>query len=163
MPTRCQNGAKKLTFRSLKCHFWVPYRREWPLVKTSAGAMFSSHYEGPGPSLFAPKIDSGTHCAPGVLFFTLLSPLLVPKCPQRRPKGAPREPKGAKRSPKASRGTPKNHQKSTWDPTWAPKGAREAPGVPPGGKMTPKSTKKHYFCTAPGREQIRESDALPIA
>jgi hypothetical protein len=57
-------------------------------------------------------------------------------------KGARGSPKGPKRSPKASPGTPKIHQKSTWDPTWVLKGAREAPGVPPGRKMTPKSTKK---------------------
>ena len=93
VPKRCQKGAQKLTFRSPARHFWVPPRREWPLVKTSAGAMFSSHYEGPGPSLFAPKIDSGTQCAPEGLFFTLLCPLLVPKCLQRRPKGAQRAPK----------------------------------------------------------------------
>ena len=73
--------------------------------------MFSSHYEGPGPSIFAPKIDPGTQCAPGVLFFTLLSPLLAPKCAQRCPKGAQREPKGPKRSSKASPGTAKNHKK----------------------------------------------------
>ena len=72
---RCPKGAQKLTFRSPKHHFWVPNWREWPLVKTLAGAMFSSHYEGPGPSLFAPKIDSGTQCAPETLFFTLLCPL----------------------------------------------------------------------------------------
>ena len=75
VPKRCKKGAQKLTFRSPKRHFWVPPRREWPLVKTSAGAMFSSHYEGPGPSLFAPKIDSGTQCAPEGLFFTLLCPI----------------------------------------------------------------------------------------
>ena len=72
---RCQKGGQKGTFRSLKRHFWVPKRREWSLVKTSAGAMFSSHSEGPGPSLFAPEIDSGTHCAPEALFFTLLCPI----------------------------------------------------------------------------------------
>ncbi len=94
--------------------------------------MFSSHYEGLGSSFFAPKIDSGTHCAPGVLFFTLLCTLLVPKCPQRRPKGAPREPKGAKRSPKASRGTPKNHPKINLGPhlgtQGSPGGSRGTPG-----------------------------------
>jgi hypothetical protein len=62
-----------------------------------------------------------------------------------RPSGAqgrPRETKRAKRIPKASPGTHKIHQKSTWDPTLVFKGAREAPGVPPGRKMIPKSTKK---------------------
>ena len=75
VPKRCQKGAQKLTFRSPKGHFWVPSRREWSLAKTLAGAMFSSHYEGPGPSLFAPKIASGTHCAPETLLFPLLCPL----------------------------------------------------------------------------------------
>ena len=94
--------------------------------------MFSSHYEGPGPSIFAPKIDSGTHCAPGVLFFTLLSTLLVPKCVQSRPKGGPREPKGPKRSSKASPGMPKNLQKIDLGPhlgaQGSPGGSRGTPG-----------------------------------
>ena len=153
MPTRCQNGAKKLTFRSLKCHFGVPHRREWPLVKTSAGAMFSSHYEGPGPSLFAPKIDSGTHSAPGVLFFTLLSPLLVPKWNPKAPQGSPKEPT---RDPKPPQGHLKSIKKSTKDPTWAPRGAREAPRGTPGKENEPKSTKKHDFFTAPRHDKIAQ-------
>ena len=60
----------------------------------------------------------------------------------RGPKAAQGRPKKPKRTPKASPGTRKIHQKSTWDPTLVFKGAREAPGVPPGRKMTPKSTKK---------------------
>jgi hypothetical protein len=56
--------------------------------------------------------------------------------------GRPRETKTPKRTPKASPGTRKIHQKSTWDPTLVFKGAREAPGVPPGRQMTAKSTKK---------------------
>jgi len=160
---KVQKGAQKLTFRSPERHLWVPNWREWLLVKNQAGAMFSSHYEGPGPSLFAPKSDSGTHCAPECSFSHFCvhfgSPN-VPKGAPREPQGSPKEPKGA---PKPPEGRLKTIQKSTWDPTWAPKGAREAPGVPPGGKMTPKSTKKRYFRTAPGREKNRESDALPIA
>ena len=101
--------------------------------------MFSSHYEGLGPSLFAPKIASGAHRAPGTLFFTLLAPLLAPKWDPRAPQGSPKEPKGA---PKPPQGHLKSITNSTWHPTWAPKGGQEAPGVPPGGKMTPKSTKK---------------------
>ena len=93
--------------------------------------MFSSHYEGPGPSLFAPKIDSGTQCAPGVLVFTLWSPLLAPKCAQRCPKGAQREPKGPKRSSKASPGTPKNYQKLDLGPHLG------TPGSPGGSRGTP--------------------------
>ena len=99
VPKRCPKGAQKLTFRNPKRHFWVPNWREWPLVKTSAGAMFSSHYEGPGPSLFAPKIDSRTHCAPGALFFTLLAPLWAPKWSPRSPPGSPKDPKGAPKPP----------------------------------------------------------------
>ena len=62
---------------------------------------------------------------------------------QVEPKGAQGSPKGSKRNPKASPGTPKIHQKSLGDPTLVFKGAREAPGVPPGRKMTPKSTKNN--------------------
>ena len=101
--------------------------------------MFSSHYEGLGPSLFNPKLASGTHSAPGMLFFTLLAPILAPKWDPRAPQGSPKEPKGA---PKPPQGHLKSITNSTWHPTWAPKGGQEAPGVPPGGKMTPKSTKK---------------------
>jgi hypothetical protein len=101
--------------------------------------MFSSHYEGLGPSLFTPKLASGTHCAPGMLFFTLLAPLLAPKWDPRAPQGSPKEPKGAQKPPQ---GHLKSITNSTWHPTWAPKGGQEAPGVPPGGKMPPTSTKK---------------------
>ena len=93
--------------------------------------MFSSHYERPGPCLFAPKIDSGTHSALGVLFFTLLSPLLAPKWAPKAPQASPKVPKGAS---KPTQGHLKSIKKSTKDPTWAPRGAREAPGVPRGGK-----------------------------
>ena len=59
------------------------------------------------------------------------------------PKAAQGTIKSPKRSPKASQGTPKIHQKSTWDPTLVFKGARQAPGVSPGRKMTLKSMKSH--------------------
>ena len=52
------------------------------------------------------------------------------------PKDAPREPKGAKRSPKASPGIPKKHKKIDLGPYLGARGAREAPGVPPGGNLT---------------------------
>ena len=106
VPKECQKGAQKLAFRSPKRHFWEPNRREWPLAKTQAEAMFSSHYEGPGPSLFAPKIASGTRCALETLFFRLLCPLWAPKWGPRSSQGSPKGPKGA---PKAPPGTPKNH------------------------------------------------------
>ena len=93
--------------------------------------MFSSHYEGLGPSLFTPELASGTHCAPGMLFFTLWAPLLAPKWDPRAPQGSPKEPKGA---PKPPQGHLKSIKNLTWDPTWAPKGGQEAPGVPPGGR-----------------------------
>ncbi len=105
VPKRCQQGAQKLTFRSLKRHCWEPNRREWPLVKTSAGAMFSSHYEGPGPSLFAPKIDSGTHCAPGVFFFHTFVSTFGPQMPPKAPQGSP---KGAQRGQKEPQSVPRD-------------------------------------------------------
>ena len=61
--------------------------------------MFSSHYEGPGPSLFAPKLASGTHCAPGTLFFTLLALVLASKCDPRPPKGDQKRLKGLPKLP----------------------------------------------------------------
>ena len=67
--------------------------------KTSAGAMFSSHYEGLGHSLFTPKLASGTHCAPGTLFFILLAPLLVSKELQGRPRDIKQTPKGLPKLP----------------------------------------------------------------
>ena len=86
-----KSGAKSVT---LTC------KREWPLAETSAGAMSSSHYEGPGPSLFAPKLALGTHCAPGKLFFTLLAALLVPKRLQGRPRDIKKNPKGLPKPPR---------------------------------------------------------------
>ena len=104
--------------------------------------MFSPHFEGPGPSPFTPKLASGTHCAAGVLLFTLVAPLLAPKWDPRVPRGSPKGPKGV---PKPPPGRPKTVQKSTWDPTWVSKGVREASGVAPGGKMTPKLIEKRRF------------------
>ena len=99
-PKGVQKGAQKLTFRSPKRHFWEPKWREWPFAKTPAGAMFSSHYEGPGPSLFAPKIASGTRCALETLFFPLLCPLWAAKWGPRSAKWNPSRPKGAQRAQK---------------------------------------------------------------
>ena len=115
VPKKCQKGAQKLTFRSPKRHFWEPNRREWPLAKTPAGAMFSSHYEGPGLSLFAPKIASGTRCALETLFFPLLCPLWAPKWGPRWSQGNPKSPKGA---PKLPPGHLKITKKSTRGPIW---------------------------------------------
>ena len=77
---RCPKGAKREPKSSLlgaqSVTFGCRPGESGPLcVKTSAGAMFSSHYERPGPSFFAPKIDSGTQCRPEGIFFTLLCPL----------------------------------------------------------------------------------------
>ncbi len=125
--------------------------------------MFSSHYEGPGPSLFAPQIDSGMHCAPGVLFFTLLSPLLVPKWVPKAPQGSPKEPKGANRRPKASPGTSKKHKKIDQRPHLGAQGGPGGSRGTPGEENEPKSTKTRDFSTAPSQEKNRESDAVPIA
>ena len=54
----------------------------------------------------------------------------------RSPKAAQGILKRPKRTPKASPGTSQIHQKTTWDLTLVFKVAREAPGVPPGLKMT---------------------------
>jgi hypothetical protein len=56
--------------------------------------------------------------------------------------GSPKSPKGL---PKPPPGRLKITTKSTWDPTLEKRAAREAPGVPPGGKMTPKSMKKRLI------------------
>ncbi len=96
---RCQKGGQKLTFRSPNPHIWVPKWREWPLAKTSAGAMFTSHNEGPGPSIFAPGIALGAHHAPGGLFSTLWALLWVPGWAPGRPKGARRVPVGGGNKP----------------------------------------------------------------
>ncbi len=58
------------------------------------------------------------------------------------PKVAPREPKGPQSSPKASLGTSKKSLKNDPGPHMEERAAREAAGVPSGGKMTPKSMEK---------------------
>ncbi len=63
------------------------------------------------------------------------------------PKVAPREPKGPKSSPKASPGTPKKSLKNDPGPHLEERAAREAAGVPSGGKMTPKSMEKRLLLT----------------
>ena len=127
VPRRCKKEAQKLTFGSQKRHVYEQNLREWPLAKTSAGAMFSSHYEGPGPSLFAPKLASGTHCAPGTLFFTLLALVLAPKCDPRPPKGDQKRPKGL---PKPPRGHVKSIRNRPGTPPWYSKGPGRFQGYP---------------------------------
>ena len=127
VPRRCKKEAQKLIFGSQKREFYVRNLREWPLAKTSAGAMFSSHYEGPGPSLFASKLASGTHCAPGALFFILLALLLAPKITQGRPRDT-------KKSSKALSKRPRGHVKSIRNrpgtPPWYSKGPGKLQGYP---------------------------------
>ena len=131
--------------------------REWPLTKTSAGAMFSSHCEGPGPSLFAPKLASGTHCAPGALFFTLLALLLAPKRTQGRPRDTKKSPKGL---PKPLRGHLKSIRNRPGTQPWYSKGPGKLQGYPRDGKRRPNLRKnnkkgkhsvlffKHFWCDA---------------
>jgi hypothetical protein len=128
---KCKKSCQKLTFGSQKRDVYVRNWREWPLAKTSAGAMFSSHYEGPGPSFFAPKLASGTHCAPGTLFFTLLGPLLAPKRIQGRPRDTK---KSAKHLPKPPRGHLKSIRNRPGTQPWYSKGPGKLQGYPRDGK-----------------------------
>ena len=127
-PKGVQKGAQRLTFRSPKRHFWEPNWREWPLAKTPAGAMFSSHYEGPGPSLFAPKIASGTRCALETLFFPLLCPLWAAKWGPRSAKWGPRSPQGSPKGPKGAPKPPPGHLKIIKKPTRGPIWKKGRPG-----------------------------------
>ena len=128
---KCKKSCQNHNFGSQKRDVYVRNLREWPLAKTSARAMFSSHYEGPGPSLFTPKLASGTHCAPGTLFFKLLAPLLAPKRTQGRPRDT-------KKSPKAIPKPPRRHSKSMRNrrgtPPWYSKGPGRLQGYPRDGK-----------------------------
>ena len=90
-------------------------------------------------------------CTRDALFPSFKPPLggkVGPKVGKVGPKVAPREPKGPKRSPKASPGTPKNHKKNDPGPQLEERTAREAPGVPSRGKMTPKVMKKQLIWTS---------------
>jgi len=69
------------------------------------------------------------------------------KVAPREPEGSPKSPKGA---PKPPPGRLKTIKKSTWDPTWAPKGVWEAPGVPPGGTRAKNQLKNVTFSQIPG-------------
>ena len=87
-------------------------------------------------------------CTRSALFHSLVPTLgakVTPKVAPRQAQGSPKSPKGV---PKPPPGRLKIIKKSTWGPTLVKKGAREVPGVPPGGKMTPKATKKHKFSVA---------------
>ena len=75
-------------------------------------------------------------------FMPILGGKVGPQVGKVGPKVAPREPKGPKSSPKASPGTPKKSLKNDPGPHLEERAAREAAGVPSGGKMTPKSMEK---------------------
>ena len=136
--------SKRLPFGSPKPPFLMPWREKLPLAKTPAGAMFSSHYEGPGPSLFTPKLASGTHCAPGLLFFTLLAPLLVPKldprAPQRSPKGAQGAQKEPQSHPRDTSKSLKNRRVTSNEKTSRKEGSGGAPGRENDTKIDQKTT-----------------------
>jgi hypothetical protein len=137
-PKGVQKGPQRVTLRSPKRHFWEPHWREWPLAKTPAGAMFSSHYEGPGPSLFARKITSGTRCALETFFFPLLCPLWTAKWGPRSAKWGPRSlqgsPKGPKGAPKPPPGHLKITKKLTRGPIWKKGRPGRLQGCPREGK-----------------------------
>ena len=128
---KCKKSCQNHNFGSQKRDVYVRNLREWPLAKTSAGAMFSSHYEGPGPSFFTPKLASGTHCASGTLFFTLLDIFLAPTCDPRPPKGDQKSPKGL---PKPPRGHVKSIRNRPETPPWYSKGPGKLQGYPRDGK-----------------------------
>ena len=70
---------------------------------------------------------------------------------QGRPKAGQGSPKGPKGLPKPPPGRLKIIQNRPGAPPWA----REAPGVPPGGEMTPKSMEKRHFWVAKMPERGR--------
>jgi hypothetical protein len=139
VPRRWKKEGQKLTFESPKRSLYVQNLREWPLAKTSAGAMFSSHYEGPGLSLFTPKLASGTHCAPGRFFSNFWISFWCPRATQ----GRQGRPKAFERTPKAFPGTRKIHEKSTWDLTLAFKKARVSFWLPSATQGRPRETKRY--------------------
>ena len=120
-PKRCPKGSPKR-------HLWEPNWREWPLAKTPAGPMFSSHSEGPGSSLFAPKIASGTRCALETFFFRLLCPLWAAKWGPRSAKWNPRSPQGSPKGPKGAPNPSPGLLKITKKPIRSPICKKERPG-----------------------------------
>ena len=124
-------GAKSVTFTCEICE-------SGPLLKHQQGLCFHHIMKVRAPP-FLLRNSPRERTAHRERFFSTFGSTFGA---QVRPKAAQGRQKVPKRTPKASPGTRKIHQKSTWDPTLVFKGAREAPGVPPGRKMTPKSTKK---------------------
>ena len=96
----------------------------------------------PLPLLFHPSNRLGNAtCAREALFPSFMLTLSA----KVGPKVAPRESKSPKGALKASPGTPKNHKKIDLGPHPGKKGAREAPGVPSGRKMTPNINEKRLL------------------
>ena len=117
--------------------------------------MFSSHSEGPGPSLFALKITSGTRCALDTFFFLLLCPLWAPKWGPRSPQGSPKGPKGA---PKPPPGNLKITKKSTR----APSGKKGGPGGSRGALGKENDTKIEEKTINFDAEDMQKKASIPL-
>jgi hypothetical protein len=154
---KTRQGPQKFTQWPPKALFSEPAASLLPAVARKSALCenmniyFGLHtFYGSVPLLFRTHNRLGNAvCTRSCLFqssMTTSGATVTPKVAPRQAQGIPKGPPGPQ---KPSPGHLKTIKKSTCDPTWAPKGAREAPGVPPGRKMTPKSIKKRYFSTAP--------------
>ena len=152
-------GGPKVPKRSPKAHFSEPQASLLGAIAATAVLCKNiSIYYGLATLSGSGRLPFRTHsrlgnamCTTDALFHVFrptFGAKVTPKVAPREPQGRPKGPQGA---PKPPPGRLKTIKKSTWDPTWAPKGVWEAPGVPPRRKRSQKSTKKRYFCTAPGR------------
>ena len=151
---KCPKGAKKERKSSLSRAKSVTFRcqiaESGPLLKHQQGLCFHHIMRVRAPPFSLPK-STPEHTVHRECSFSLFYAHFRRQSDARgRPKGAPREPKGPKRAPKPPPGRLKTIKKSTWDPTWAPGGARVAPGVPPGGKIYQKRL-KHITLSSPLR------------
>ena len=124
--------------------------------------MFSSHYEGPGPSLFAPKIVSGTRCALETFFFRLLCPLWAAKWGPRSAKWNPRSPQGNQKGPKGAPNPSPGLLKIRKNRSGAPSLKKSGPGGSRGALGKENDTKIEEKTINFDAEDMQKKASIPL-
>ena len=97
---KCKKSCQKLTFGSQKRDVYVRNWREWPLAKTLAGAMFSSHLKVRAPPFLLRNSPRERTAHRERSFSHFWISFWRPRATQGRPRDTEKSPKGLPKPPR---------------------------------------------------------------
>ena len=151
MPTKCHKRNLKATCSNPCASLWAAVAKKSALCENPIIYYVLASFCVSWRVSFHPRNGLGdAMCTRSFLFESPLptsGAKVTPKVAPRRAQGCPKGSQGRQKTPP---GHLKTIKKSTCDPTWSSKAAREAPGVPPSKEIDPKIMQKLDFSTAPG-------------